>query len=660
MKMRWMIPCLLLLGGIHQSLQSQSVDPKVVSSSGNHHDNGSVKLSWTLGQLSVTTLSNTQNTLTQGFQQPYDLCTNVVNTNDSGEGSLRNAILCANKQPGPDTIRFFLPTNDRTIRLESFLPEITDDNLFINAEESGIGSVILDGGNIIVGESSFENAFTVTADFFELRGLQISNFTSGAGVFFNGVNDAVIVNNIFGNNQIGVQIRSGGSRITISSNQFICNLSAGISTAGETEHPVPAFEQRTVESILGTSSPGDKIELYLHLPDDCEVDVCQGRSLIDSTFADENGNWRFDAPYAITLNTGAYITATATTTQGQTSAFSECFFLCPVITQTNIDTICEGDVYIVSDATTAIEYSEPSGDAPYVDTLVGAFGCDSIVTTILTVIGPSYFPAIASEEVITCADNELVIGNAYPALNITGMWTSNLPTHQIDQTNEVSSAVSNLSLGQNEFYWTVSSSECIDYDADTVVIVKTLTPVAVDDENVGQKAQPIIDFDLVANDTYRSDFSFRIINSPAELTIVDPESDGVVDIIPDNTFSGTTSFTYEICNDSCGVCSMAEVELEFEKNASESSPPTYLCPVCPNPVPFEPVPCLPNCYDTPENSIVVVNRWGDVVYEQAPFQGQWFGDNNNGEPLPAGTYYYIIRLDISNSEILVGEIIILR
>jgi hypothetical protein len=36
----------------------------------------------------------------------------VINTNDSGTGSLRQALLDANARSGPDTIRFAIPTSD--------------------------------------------------------------------------------------------------------------------------------------------------------------------------------------------------------------------------------------------------------------------------------------------------------------------------------------------------------------------------------------------------------------------------------------------------------------------------------------------------------------------------------------------------------------------
>jgi len=51
----------------------------------------------------------------------------VINTNDSGAGSLRQAILSANTNVGTDTINFNIPgTGVHTITLASDLPAITD------------------------------------------------------------------------------------------------------------------------------------------------------------------------------------------------------------------------------------------------------------------------------------------------------------------------------------------------------------------------------------------------------------------------------------------------------------------------------------------------------------------------------------------------------
>ncbi len=41
-------------------------------------------------------------------------------------------------------------------------------------------------------------------------------------------------------------------------------------------------------------------------------------------------------------------------------------------------------------------------------------------------------------------------------------------------------------------------------------------------------------------------------------------------------------------------------------------------------------------------AIVIMNRWGSVVYEDETFPGTWNGQDNGGNDLPDGTYYYIL------------------
>src|SRR5262249_54355953 len=58
---------------------------------------------------------------------PPTCSTLVTGTQDSGAGSLRAAIECANTRPGPDTITFNIPgSGSQSIHLTSSLPTISD------------------------------------------------------------------------------------------------------------------------------------------------------------------------------------------------------------------------------------------------------------------------------------------------------------------------------------------------------------------------------------------------------------------------------------------------------------------------------------------------------------------------------------------------------
>ncbi|WP_435018692.1 virginiamycin B lyase family protein [Tundrisphaera sp. TA3] len=68
---------------------------------------------------------------------PPSLSTIVTNTNDSGPGSLRQAMLNANILPGPDIITFQLPTGYvQTIRPASPLPDLTDTTIVDGKSQS--------------------------------------------------------------------------------------------------------------------------------------------------------------------------------------------------------------------------------------------------------------------------------------------------------------------------------------------------------------------------------------------------------------------------------------------------------------------------------------------------------------------------------------------
>ncbi|MBL8001371.1 MAG: choice-of-anchor L domain-containing protein [Flavobacteriales bacterium] len=43
--------------------------------------------------------------------------------------------------------------------------------------------------------------------------------------------------------------------------------------------------------------------------------------------------------------------------------------------------------------------------------------------------------------------------------------------------------------------------------------------------------------------------------------------------------------------------------------------------------------------------LIVFNRWGNVVYESPNYRNNWTGENSEGEQLPNGTYFVILRLN---------------
>jgi hypothetical protein len=128
----------------------------------------------------------------------------VTNTNDSGTGSLRQAILDANATPSADSVIFDIPAEGvSTINLLSALPSITAAGgpIYIDATTqsgfvvTGAPRVGLDGSD--AGELA--NGLTLLAGSSLVRGLQVGGF-GGYGILVAGVG-----NRIFGN-YIGTDI----------------------------------------------------------------------------------------------------------------------------------------------------------------------------------------------------------------------------------------------------------------------------------------------------------------------------------------------------------------------------------------------------------------------------------------------------------------------
>jgi hypothetical protein len=56
---------------------AQSITPQVIATTGGHGVSANAQLSWTVGEVAVTTLSGGSNMITQGFHQTYDIATMI-------------------------------------------------------------------------------------------------------------------------------------------------------------------------------------------------------------------------------------------------------------------------------------------------------------------------------------------------------------------------------------------------------------------------------------------------------------------------------------------------------------------------------------------------------------------------------------------------------
>ena len=160
----------------------------------------------------------------------------VINTNDSGPGSLRQVILNANSVPGNQTITFAIPAApDHAIHLLSALPAITDAVQIDGRTQSG-PPVEIDG--TMAGPTA--DGIVVQSGNSLIVGLVIENF-AGNGILLAGAGGNQLVGNIIGvdpstmidraNGGDGVAVRDSADN-TIALNIISMNLGSGISLLG--------------------------------------------------------------------------------------------------------------------------------------------------------------------------------------------------------------------------------------------------------------------------------------------------------------------------------------------------------------------------------------------------------------------------------------------
>jgi len=288
-------------------------------------------------------------------------------------------------------------------------------------------------------------------------------------------------------------------------------------------------------------------------------------------------------------------------------------------------------------------------------------GCTA--TTDVEVVFNNSFPlAAAGDDLAVCETTTNLEGNL--PTDVTGIWLSlgsAIPTDPASPTTEVT----NLQVGANVFVWTLSALGCSEYSSDTVIVTVDEVSMTNDDTYIMVQNE-VLDFDVSINDLVGVG-QFTDLTSVANGTLNNLGGGGFT-YTPNLDFIGTETFAYEFCSDIClDACDTSLVTITV--NVKDPLPIDSLIQQNTNTITanddglndvfvFDILVQNPNDYVN--NEFLVFNRWGDVVYEAKPYSNDWGGTNQNGKPLPEGTYYYILRLDFAAGLILKGDVTILR
>jgi titin len=158
----------------------------------------------------------------------------VSNTNDSGAGSLRQAILSANATPGSNTINFSIGSGGQAIFPTSQLPFLTNPVVLDATTQPGFsGTPLIDLSGLFAGPNA--NGLVLSAGNSTVKGLTVSVF-SGSGIVLFGSGGDVISGNYLGTSRAGDASAANGfaglAVVGTAANQILNNVISGNSTFG--------------------------------------------------------------------------------------------------------------------------------------------------------------------------------------------------------------------------------------------------------------------------------------------------------------------------------------------------------------------------------------------------------------------------------------------
>ena len=277
--------------------------------------------------------------------------------------------------------------------------------------------------------------------------------------------------------------------------------------------------------------------------------------------------------------------------------------------------------------------------------------------------------ADAGTDQSTCLHQALLNGNAKydgkDALTgvFTGIWQSLTKGPLLTDSSKANTTVGNLQNGKNTFVWSVTDNVCPAYQARaTVNIFLALVPKA---NKLGLEtfAGDTVHANLIEA-TPPGTYTIRRLNDPT-IGRFEYFSNGAFNFMTDSTESGIAKFQVLTCSVLCtNLCDTGDVRI-LVKSRPHPVDTTLNNITVPNA--FTPNGDGKNDYFVvdgvdkfPANELVVFNRWGEIVYRAKPYNNDWGGNNQSGAPLPEGTYYYVLRLNINDGKVLSGDVTIMK
>lgn len=315
--------------------------------------------------------------------------------------------------------------------------------------------------------------------------------------------------------------------------------------------------------------------------------------------------------------------------------------------------------------TTTLELIIDPVDADYTgDFVVSAIkdGCSSKLSDPFSVaVTIPSGQAKAGEDTVSCGNSTIFLNAKTPAFGF-GQWSVASGAF-VEEPNNPKSRVITLQAGKNTFYWTLSTEDCPNYERDSVVIAYRPNALALNDEYTLPEDAVFLDFNVQTNDFVPEEHTVWVEQ------FTEPNA-GAVEHLGDGNFSyrrpftgfqGNVVFEYLLCFETPTCPTQCDTGAVLIDVLLDPKDPGVYVPdgITPNNDGINDRLVIEGLNNYENNELLIFDRWGNIVFEASPYKNSWDGSYNN-TGLPEGTYYYVLKTDVTNKRTLKGRVYILR
>jgi gliding motility-associated-like protein len=308
----------------------------------------------------------------------------------------------------------------------------------------------------------------------------------------------------------------------------------------------------------------------------------------------------------------------------------------PTISVTGPTTFCDGGSTVLTSSSATNNHWLPNNETTpsitvtqsgtYAVEVTNSFGCTSTSTNQSIVVFPNNI-----NPVVTYADT---VCSSTP-FNIVASGT-NVVSYNWNTGDTVSIITPTIS-SQSVYSVTMTDNNgCMTTTTFTINVYPY--PNAIDDNNTTNQDTAVATY-VIFNDNMSGILSVLADPPHGSTSIV---GDSII-YTPDLGYYGTDFFQYVLCSKECPTqCDTASVTIIVDQVLPLLIPGGF----SPNGDGQNDVFNIQGLGNYPQNSLTVINRWGDIVYMASPYNNDWDGSSNTGiniagDQVTDGTYFYV-------------------